>query len=304
MRDMSRHLKRAVAAALALGEPWLRRFVRTESRAIRQCNPVERVTRFGLGVGTAAGVVAAVAMAGVVASDATRLPDIAFEVGKAALGLVATVIVGGFLASELQRRDSRQQRDEQAREHEREQAIRETENARTRTKHDREYVVAFRREAIDAYNAGKSVRAHLRAAGLRQDARVPLTAESLATLDAQMSILVDVQLAFERLKREARDTGNPVRRDGRAKLEGLLEEIERDLRAVVRDWEDNRVDVHPGLPAAELARWTRYATFVATIEPSLRFQAEEQGVPLPIPTKSGFARLEDELLYIVAQLQA
>lgn len=242
------------------------------------------IVALGIGLG---------AMAAAVAQDRALTGDALVEIGKAALAVVAPVIFGVFVTDQVRKRDLAQQ-----------QAERAAEEDRRRAERDRQFVLAFRRDAIDAYNRGKAVRSQLRAAGLVPDRDLPLGTAGLAILDAQLTILGESQLVFERLKRDIRDEGAPLGQDRRRHVETRLEAYEKDLRAVIRDWEDGRRGLDPAGGVMQLRDWPHYAVFVGTLEPSMRMLAEDAALPDSRVIRNAFAELEEALLAELGRLRA
>ena len=284
--------------------------------------------------------VAVLALINAVSVDPARKADALIEVGKAALSAVSLVIVGVFLADQLRQRDAKQQRTDAELERERQRgeaelerqrqqaeaalergrqqaerqaqaerdlAAHRAEEHRQQVERDRQALLSFRREAIDTYNRSKAVRAHLRAAGLAGDQNLELTTERLAELDAQMGILVEVQLTFERLRREAQDAHGPLRHAARASLEELLSRNEKELREVVRDWEMGRAHLLTGRSVAQLQRWSNYAAFTG-LPGSTAERGGSRGRMPPTDDprsarQSAFGAIEDALLDALASLQ-
>ena len=213
-----------------------------------------------------AGLVIAIAvLAGVLAwLPPDRQTDLVFELAKAAAGTVPVVFVSVFVADLIRRRDA----DKAA----------FAERARD--------VDTFRLRAIDGYNQTKAIRRALRAHGLRPDATTPLTAEALEVLDARMLDLSLAQLTFEQLKREAAGPGAPFRAS--AQVSAHLEEIEKYLNRVLKEWEAGRPTLKVGAEPAVFENWRHFKDFVSPKKPQSEY--------LPDNPKPAFDALEAAVL--------
>jgi hypothetical protein len=231
------------------------------------------VRRLYLAIAVAGAVAVGVFVAVYSALPAASQTQLAFEVGKAAVGVLPVALFGLLVNEVVKERDAERVRAERERDAEKSHAARERDAERARAERDQDVRHEFRRRAIDAYSQTKAIRRALRGAGLRPDSRIALTPELLAVLDAQVSALGAAQLVFERLKREMESKTAPFR--DRVGIREYLLEYERELAGVVHEWEDGRPGLKAGTPASALGRWDGYTRFVAdrsslSSEPSSR----------------------------------
>jgi hypothetical protein len=227
----------------------------------------------------AALVIAAALCAGVflLAPAAARL-EIAVEVAKAAIGLFPVVFFGVVVAELIKRRD-----DERAQRDKRRDQERALQDKRLEARR------AFRDRSITAYNLSKSVRRNLRGAGFGPQMGAQISPEMLELLDQQMRRLSDAQLQLEQLFREVAASGAAFR-DPEA-VRTPLDDIEKYLNAVVRDWEHQRVALGQRPDAEMLHGWTHFEDFVADADKRT----------LPDNPSAAFATFEDVVLGELAE---
>lgn len=188
------------------------------------------------------GVVLALVVLGFIALSipAGGRTQLLIEVAKASMGIVPLAFFGVVGAEMVRRRDLDKARREQ------ERAAR----------------ASFRSRVIDAYHRAKATRRILRAAGLRSDSSKAIDESRLVLLDEQMHALIAAQLGLEELKREVQADSAPFEQRGR--IEAQLELLEREMNAVVRDWENGRPDLQaPVRPNEVFSQWQSYSKFVA-----------------------------------------
>ena len=200
-------------------------------------------------VAAAAGAAVAILVFAValVALDQARRADLAFELAKAAIGVLPLAFFGVIVADLVRRRDTSQ-------------ALRREKEADNQVKAERRdaYRRAFRAEVIAAYNELKGARRILRGAGLAAPWRVELDDDKLLVLDTQLHGLIRTQLTLECLKREMRA---PTSFDSRADIEGHLETLDGYANAVIKEWEPGRAQLTTGGPSAKLSDWPCYRAF-------------------------------------------
>jgi hypothetical protein len=227
----------------------------------------------------AALVLAAALCAGIfiAAPEAARLA-IGVELAKAAIGVFPVVFFGVVVAELIKRRDD-------------ERAQRDRRRDEERALHDKRLEArrAFRDRSIAAYNLSKSVRRNLRGAGFGPQMGAEISPEMLEVLDQQMRRLSDAQLQLEQLFREVTASGAAFG-DPEA-VRKPLQDIEKSLNAVVRDWEHQRVALGQQPDAEMLHGWTQFEDFVADADKRT----------LPDNPSAAFATFEDVVLGELAE---
>jgi hypothetical protein len=192
----------------------------------------------------AGGVIVAVLvlLVAIAALPEARREDLAFEIARAAISVFPLAFFGVIVAELVRRRDARRA------------------DAQQRS----EFLRAFLKDVVLAYNRTKAMRRSLRGAGLGPSGRGQLTEEQLHQLDLQILRLSDAQLDLERLKREARARGDIFRRP--EPVTEALQILEKYVNGVIKEWELGRPDLAKGMAIDRLASWPRFWAFVADEE--------------------------------------
>jgi hypothetical protein len=159
--------------------------------------------------------------------------------------LLAVVVLGGVVTAAFRTLDARREgRREEAAEDREEQRKIAAEKRADRRLLD-EYLGGLAGELIDAYLRIKAVRRKLRAIGLRPPVSGRLSPEQRDDYREQMDVLVDAQLALEKVKDDV-DNQPPVFAPHGALISKEIRRAEGYVNEVIKEWEDHNADFQSG----------------------------------------------------------